>query len=187
MKMVITAVPERVGYIAYLQEKLQNADWIIDNQKRGAMNSFLKALKTLDNDCGLLMQEDIILCENFETRVQEQIDLRPEYFINFYSMRNDDLTIGSRWDNNFIANLCFYIPKNHANAIIDWHRDYWVPSNYEGNMPTSASDLLVRSYLKKKLQQKYWIVIPNLVDHRIGKSAIDKRRSSKRISKTFKG
>ena len=121
MKMVITAVPERVGYIAYLQEKLPNADWIIDNQKRGAMNSFLKALKTLDNDCGLLMQEDIILCENFDTRVQEQIDLRPEYFINFYSMRNDDLTIGSRWDNNFIANLCFYIPKNHANAIIDWH------------------------------------------------------------------
>ena len=102
-------------------------------------------------------------------------------------MRNDDLTIGSRWDNNFIANLCFYIPKNHANAIIEWHKDYWVPSNYEGNMPTSASDLFVRSYLKKKIKKKYWIVIPNLVDHRIGKSAIDKRRSSKRISKTFKG
>ena len=38
----------------------------------------------------------------------------------------------------------------------------------------------------KDIKIKYWNVCPNLVDHKIMKSRIDPRRSSKRQSFTFK-
>ena len=49
MKMVITAVPERVGYIAYLQEKLPNA-W-------SEYNEFLKLNETLKEYEGTRAEE----------------------------------------------------------------------------------------------------------------------------------
>jgi len=47
-------------------------------------------------------------------------------------------------------------------------------------------DTMIGDWLKKR-KERYWVVVPNLADHQIGKSAIDSRRSSKRVSKTFAG
>ena len=55
---------------------------------------------------------------------------------------------------------------------------------YEEN--PNAMDFLVRDFLKDN-KHKYWLVIPNLVQHQEGKSVIDPRRSSKRQSLYFKG
>ena len=46
-------------------------------------------------------------------------------------------------------------------------------------------DLLIQDYLKLT-KQKYYIHVPSLVDHRIYKSAIDPRRSTKRQSLTYR-
>jgi hypothetical protein len=184
VKKLIRAVPSRVSYINYLHEELPNAEWIIDTDYKGAMFTYLKALKMLHNKAGLLMEDDAILCDNFEQKVNKEIAKKPFNFINFFSMRKADLEIGSRWYSDYTCNVCTYFPEGHSEKILEWHKKYWIPANYEGNMSTSACDLFLRSYFKAN-KIKCWLVVPNLVDHRVGKSVIDSRRSSKRISKTF--
>ena len=186
MKIIVNTVPERKEYFKYLKKNLPDAHFIIDTEKRGAMWGYLQSLKYLNNENGLVLQDDIVLCYDFYKKVTKEIAKKPFNFINFFSMRKDDLTIGSRWMSNFLMNQCVYYPNYHSENIIRWHKEYWVPANYEGNKPTSATDLFLRSYLKKN-KIKCWLVIPNLVNHRQGKSSIDSRRSSKRLSFTYIG
>tara|TARA_R100001460_G_scaffold41330_5_gene76923 strand:- start:2714 stop:3295 length:582 start_codon:yes stop_codon:yes gene_type:complete len=186
MKIIIGTVPSRIEYHSYLKKKLPNAIWIFDHNRDGAMSTYKKKLVKLQNECGLILEDDVIFADNFMTKIEHEISKRPNDFINFFSMRKADFEIGSRYYSDFIGNLCVYIPKNHSNKILDWHEQYWVPANYEGNMSTSATDLFLRSYLKAN-KIKCWLVVPNLVNHRVGKSVIDPRRSSKRLSKTFIG
>tara|TARA_R100001460_G_scaffold2629_2_gene8401 strand:- start:3228 stop:3788 length:561 start_codon:yes stop_codon:yes gene_type:complete len=186
MRIIIRAVPSRIEYINYLQEKLPKAEWIIDKKGNGAMWSYLKALELLNNKSGIIMEDDALLCTNFLQKISKEISKKPFNFINFFSMRKADLEIGSRWYSDYTCNICTFFPEGQAEKILEWHKSYWEPANFEGNKPTSACDLFLRSYFKKN-KIKCWLVVPNLVDHRIGVSAIDSRRSSKRISKTFKG
>jgi hypothetical protein len=184
LRFIVRAVPSRAEYINYLQKELPTAEWIIDHDYQGAMFTYLQALESLDNKSGILMEDDALLCSGFIKKAEEEIARRSFDFINFFSMRKADLEIGSRWYSDYTCNVCTYIPEDHADKILVWHKKYWIPASYEGNKSTSACDLFLRSYFKAH-KIKCWIVVPNLIDHRIGKSAIDSRRSSKRISKTF--
>jgi hypothetical protein len=74
---------------------------------------------------------------------------------------------------------CFYLPAGYSALIADF-KQYW--SEFDAH-PTGV-DLMVNDFLRLR-KEKYWIHIPNLVDHRVAKSLIDPRRSSKRQSKTF--
>ena len=185
MMTVIRTVPERAHYLDHFRERLKNPIFVKD-RKRSAMDTFLLSLEVVDNNPAIMFDDDALLCKGFEEKANKVIMSKPFTWINFFSMRKADIEIGSRFDNNFIGMTGFYMPPNMCKPLVEHFHNYWVPANYEGNKPTSAVDLLVRSFLKKT-KQKYWIEVPNLVDHRVGKSAIDSRRSSKRVSKTFRG
>ena len=140
-----------------------------------------------------MIEEDIILTENFEEKVEAVIQDKPDNVINFFSMRKEDLTIGSRWQTAYGGTLCTYLPVGYAQQIINyypiWHdtlpeikldkHGVAIPIKYRGK------DDFTGEFLRSR-KERHWLHIPNLVDHRIGKSAIDYRRSSKRVSKTFK-
>lgn len=185
MMNVITTVPERSHYLDHFRDKLSNPIFVED-EKRSAMDTFLRACALVGDEPAFMFQDDAIVCDNFERRAFTVVSQRPFTLINFFSMRNDDETIGSRLSKNFLGCVGYYMPPNTANRIISHFHDYWVPANYEGNKPTSATDLLIRSYLDRN-KLKHWIEVPNLVDHRVVKSAIDPRRSSKRVSRTYRG
>lgn len=183
MKVILRAIPSRMEFVHEAAERAKplHIDAIVDTDRNGAMDNFLMALTFAGMEPALHMEDDIILTSNFAQKVEKAIRERPDKVIQFFSMREKDITVGSRYEpgSNFIMGQCFYLPYGYSKAILDYYR-IW-PRKQEH--PTGL-DLLVADWLKLT-KQKYWIHVPSLVEHRVGKSAIDPRRSSKRQSKTF--
>lgn len=178
MRFIVRAVKERVEFIEYLQKNLPEAEWCFD-KTQNAMHTFLDAMLMAGNDPCVHMEEDIILTQDFIAKINAVISQRPNEVIQFFSMRKDDLIKGSRYDGNYLMNQCFYLPAGYSTAIHDYYQ-FW--QNKEKH-PT-GTDSMICDYLKAG-KEKYWIHVPSLVDHRVAKSMIDPRRSSKRQSLTF--
>lgn len=179
-RIIIRAVRERQSYVDYLQENIPDAEVCWD-KTRNAMDTFLSALTMSGNDPIVHMEEDAFLATDFRTRLEAEIARQPDKVIQFFSMRKGDLEVGSRWDNSFLMGQCFYLPAGYSKLILDFY-SVWE----ERDLHPTGLDTMVGHFLRKR-KEKYWIHVPNLVDHRVGKSQIDPRRSSKRISKTFQG
>lgn len=188
-RFIVQTCKGREHYAQYLQEYIPelivNYDDFTDSGafKSTAWQNYLRGLLLAGIDPTVQMDDDIILCDNFYSKINNIIDQRPNDVIQFFSMRKDDLSIGSRYiaGSRFMMNQCIYLPKNMARSIylhaLEYEKnphDFFVPI-----------DLVMADFFKKN-KIRYWNVVPNLVDHRIGKSAIDARRSSKRQSLTFK-
>ena len=155
---------------------------IEEDRTHNAMDTFLASLDTIGESPSVNMEDDIILCKDFVDRVKQEIKKRPNDVIQFFSMRKDDLTIGSRYINGsqFKMNQCFYLPKGMSKELREYAKSW---GRYEEH-PTGFDILMADFFKERKI--KYWNVCPNLVDHKVMKSRIDPRRSSKRQSFTFK-
>jgi hypothetical protein len=186
VRIIVRGVSSRQPYINYVARRIPSAEWCIDqnrtrdgtNYEHSALRNYCEALRRAGDDAVVHMEEDVLLCGNFEQRLNEEIGKRPDNVIQFFSMRKDDKSVGSRWDKNFIMALCYYLPAGYSKKLLDFH-DRWVLGGHE-----YANDIMVRDWLDSR-REPYWICVPNLVQHRIGKSEINSRRSSKRLSLTF--
>lgn len=149
---------------------------------RNAMDTFRKSLEMIGESASVNMEDDIILCKDFMEKIQKEIEKRPDDVIQFFSMRKDDLTIGSRYipGRQFLMGQCFYLPKGMSKELLEYSKTWSRLKEH----PTGL-DTMIGDFLKEK-KVKYWNVCPNLVDHKVCKSRIDPRRSSKRQSLTFK-
>lgn len=154
---------------------------IMTDYGHNAMQNFLNAI-TYTNGPAVHMEDDIILCDNFYAKATEIIARYPSDVIQFFSMRKEDLTIGTRWiaGSRFMMNQCFYLPEGMGKEIAD----FWKTSPRQ-NEPGAPYDSLMADYFKAN-RIKYLNWCPNLVDHKICRSRIDSRRSTKRKSLTFK-
>lgn len=149
-----------------------------------AWNNYLRGWELAGDNPTVQMDDDILLCNNFYSKITEYINKNPNDVIQFFSMRKDDLTIGTRYINGsaFMMQQCYYLPKGVAKGILALS-DEWYEKGKPGDK--APTDLLMAHYFKLN-KIKYLNVCPNLVDHIEGKSAIDTRRSSRRLSKTFR-
>lgn len=170
-------------YFSYIPELIECFD-----DFEGENTSMLNMKKALsiaikNKSSAVFMEDDIILCQNFKVRLLAEIDKKPNDLIQFFSMRKDNLTIGSRYisGSKYLMNQCFYCPLHIIEKIYDCFDDF--EAQRKDNR-IGGTDSWVQFALKKH-KLKYWNVVPNLVQHIIGQSAIDKRRSSKRLSITF--
>lgn len=178
MKIICRAVVERSRYVRYLREHLPNLQIVWDTEHLGSYASMRLALGEAGADPVVLIEDDILLVRDFEKKIAEQITARPSEVIQFFSMRRADCEVGSRYDRDFIAALCFYLPAGHAQQASAWAAEV-----YDCNRTSNSSDLFIKAWLQSR-RESYWICCPNLVQHRIGKSFIDPRRSSRRLSLT---
>ena len=135
-----------------------------------------------DEPC-VQMDDDIILTSNFKKKIESVIAQYPDMIIQFFSMRKKDIEIGTRIEplSGFMMQQCYYLPKGVAKQIYDFSFEFEEYTK-EKSCPT---DLVIADWGVKN-KKKYVIYCPNLVDHMEEVSRIDKRRSSKRQSKTFK-
>lgn len=147
-----------------------------------AMDTFKLSLEMAGDDPCVHLEDDIILCDDFVRKIEAEIAKRPNDVIQFFSMRKDDLTVGSRYINGslFCMNQCYYIPPGMGTKLLAY-MDVWDRYDTEPN----AYDYLMADFFKLN-KIKYWNVCPNLVDHKVAKSRINPKRSSKRQSFTFR-
>lgn len=154
---------------------------VLVDDKHDAMGNFLRAITLSDGPC-VHLEDDIILCDNFYSKIRAIIEEHKDDVIQFFSMRKEDLTVGTRYipGSKYMMNQCFYLPAGLGKQIAE----FWKTSPRR-NEPGAPSDPLMADYFKAhKMRYLNWC--PNLVDHIECKSRIDPRRSSKRQSLTFK-
>jgi hypothetical protein len=130
------------------------------------------------------MEDDVILCADFKARCLHEVRQRPEELIQLFSMRQDDLRVGSRYiaGYKYLMNQCFYLPLKIAKLALECFDEF--EAQRKDNRIGGTDSLIQHTLKKHKL--RYWSVVPNLADHEVGVSAIDSRRSSRRQSLTFK-
>ena len=151
--------------------------------KSTAWNNYLRGWELAGENPTVQFDDDIILCNNFFTKLNKVINENPNDVIQFFSMRIDDTRIGTRYvpGSKFMMQQCYYLPKGIAKGILESAPQYYTNCKDGHRAPT---DLMMAEYFKKN-KIKYLNYCPNLVDHAIMVSAIDSRRSSKRQSLTF--
>ena len=192
MRIIVQAMEERGPYIEYVKKHLPGAVFCYD-EKQDAMDTFLRAMEMAGEGPSVHMEEDVILTKKFYPKLMAVINERrrvlnrqfkTESMIQFFSMRQADLTIKSRWDSNFAMNQCVYHPRGYSRMLLEYSKE-WIPANPEHPW---GYDTMMNDWLKGR-KERHWIHVPSLVDHRVGKSMIGVSsghgRSSKRQSLTF--
>ena len=180
--------PGRETFANYVIERIPNLIISYDNFtdpgkfKNTSYKNAQKAWKLAGEEACVQLEDDIILCNNFITKIEKAISERPNDVIQFFSMRKTDLTIGSRWDagRNYLMAQCTYFPAKISSGILSFSKKYDNIGHKSHPLDSMVADYLAST------KQKYWINCPSLVDHIVGKSMIDPRRAStNRQSFTF--
>lgn len=164
---------------------------VVKDRIHDAMDTFLLSLEMAGDDAAVNMEDDIILCKDFYTKINKVIAEHPNDVIQFFSMRKDDLTIGTRYINGskFMMNQCFYMPAGMSKDLLNYaktgkKKDGTLVIEDKSIAIGAGYDILMAWYFKDN-KIKYLNYCPNLVNHIECKSEIDSRRSSKRQSLTF--
>jgi hypothetical protein len=133
----------------------------------------------------ILMEDDILVGENFRSQVEKVIDSHRGFLINFFSRRKKDLEYGARFEvpKMFWYNCCIYFPKGYAASIRRYY-DVWPAKTAEGK--SHGYDILIQDWLEH-YRLSFWQQVPSLVQHREGVSSINPKRNPSRQSKTFQG
>jgi len=178
---MVTAHPARQEFVSYLKEQIPDLIVVMD-QDSNAMHTYLRALEMTGQNPCVILEDDVELTGNFCAKLDAAISERPDRVIQFFSMRKADIEIGSRWDtgSRFMMNQCTYFPAGYAAALRAF-RETWDKREVQWR---SGKDLLVAAFLKSR-RERYWIHVPSLVQHRVTRSIIDRRRSMFRRSLTF--
>lgn len=158
---------------------------VIEDIGDGALPTFIKCLCNDENDL-LYLEDDVILCKEFETELDKVFnELGKDNLIQLFSLKKIITKTTLMNGSTYCGNVGFFIPSSMRFELVKYFNEVWSKSQCYKDNPT-AMDYLVRDFLKDN-KYKYWLVVPNLVQHQMGKSVIDPRRSSKRQSKYFKG
>jgi len=154
---------------------------VVQDKTNNAMDTFLTAMSIAGNDAAVHIEDDIIITSDFCAKLYAVIAKIPDTVIQFFSMRKDDLTIGSRLDygRTFMMNQCFYLPQDYSRMILEYY-----PVWPQRERHKTGYDILIADWLKSR-KEKYWIHVPSLVQHRKCKSLINSRRPNNRQSITF--
>ena len=126
----------------------------------------------------------VILTEGFIDKAEAVIAERPHQIINFFSMRDLDISKGSRVDRQFMMAQCWYAPKYCCSYLREFY-PYWKHRRLEW---PNAVDLMVHDFIHA-MRIRYWIHCPSLIQHRDRDSFIDETRGMRwgsRQSKTFR-
>lgn len=179
-RIIIRAVLSRAAYIEYLRAKLPAAEFCFD-QHRDARETCRRAMAMAGDGPAIHMEDDAILTRDFVAKAEAVIAAHPDRVIQFFSRRKKDVTVGSRLDRSFSANVCYYLPAGYSREVLAWMPG-WAAAHPEHRF--SANDLALNDWLRAR-REPHWIHVPSLVQHRIAPSAIDPRRAWRRVSATF--
>lgn len=187
MRVIVHTIPAS-PWLPYLQTRFPQLEVVEDPfynpmntvQQRcwNAYECYLHALDLQGTAAAFQIEDDIILTKNFWSKALAAVAERPDTIIQFFSMRPTDTAKGSHWDSDFMSHLCTYMPAGSAPLVAAFGRLWARRSVHPG-----GSDLMVADWLKAT-QQRYWMHVPSLVQHREAKSRLGPR-SSKRRSLTF--
>ena len=180
--------PERYEWARELLSELGDAGaqaGLVLDEGRNALDTFEKALAVQGGEDAWHMEDDVILTSNFVAKARAVQAQHGDKVIQVFSRRRDDLTVGSRLEpgSNFIHHQCFYLPGSLAGPLAAWSvawRASW--RREESHYSKPFTDIMMSDFLKHH-GLRYWLVCPNLIDHRSAVSLL--ANSTRRQSVSF--
>ena len=130
---------------------------LVDN-KRDPINHFIDSLSVSNGEPFILMEDDLVLCRDFENEVNDAISKYPNDIINFFS--NPDYWEPTHYHKRISWNQCTYYPKNVGIQL------YKVMSQYPKNFDTTHGFYsVVETKALKELGMEIVEYRPHLVQH----------------------
>lgn len=116
--------------------------------------AFIEQLEYIKNEDAVLLEDDIILCNNFKNRIESIIEKHPKDIINFFTFPDQWKEEG--YENKFRYNQCTYFPKEKTQKLLSVIHRYNLKD-------FSAEHILSNSLTILKL--KHYVYRPFLVQH----------------------
>ena len=190
MRVIVRTCAGREDYLKYVLSILPHAEVCFDDVG-GASANYIKSLEMAGDSAVLNIEDDILFCDDFIAKAARVIQPRQNAVIQFFTMRKACKEIGSRWEagSGFMSCLCNYYPPKVSKGLLafatKWQGCKSNGKHIDLNSSCQPLDVCVAKYLQAT-KQRYWIECPHLVNHRVGRSAIDpKRGSTNRVSTNF--
>lgn len=120
------------------------------------VDSFINQLKHISDYDAVLLEDDLVLCENFKEEIEKAISLYPNKIINFFTDINHYYS--TYVETNFNFNQCTYYPKGIAKMLAE------EMEKCRKNLPTAQYDVL-QHYTMNKLGITHVKYRPCLVQH----------------------
>ena len=89
---------------------------LIDNNRQ-PIDHFIESLKIISQFNAILLEDDLVLCKNFDEEVHKAIDIYPNRIINFFQNPYKASPIEEKYD--IWWNQCTYYPRGIAEKIAD--------------------------------------------------------------------
>lgn len=127
--------------------------------KHEPIKSFIEQLKYISENDSVLLEDDLILCEDFKRKIEEVIKKYPNKVINFFESPQSYFLTCERVGKYFAYNQCTYYPKGKAKVIAEMMEQVW---KEQPNI--NQYDCLEREALHK-LNETYIAYRPCLIQH----------------------
>lgn len=150
--------PDRLQNVEILRSLIPQLEVIVD-EKRDGYATLLDACHRLDSTGGVLLEDDVLLCRNFTTRIEEIIQRKQQYVINFFEKPKVPLNTSLVGGSQFLWMQCIYLPPGFPGKMIEHFQTFLVK-----HPEPDAYDCLVAHALVKE-RMKYWRIRPCLVQH----------------------
>ena len=150
-------------YIRTTEQRKLNSSYnqipykLIVDREHKPIDSFINALYQISDEDSVLMEDDIILCNNFEQEITKVIEQYPNRIINFFNILNMG-HIEEKY--TIVYNQCTFYPKGIAKQIADIMITLPRRDDKKKNMYS-----LLENVALKQLDQKVVQYIPHLVQH----------------------
>lgn len=113
LKFYVRTTKDRILDNSYNQIDYQ----LLVDREHKPIDSFINALYTINDEDAVLMEDDLILCQNFQEEIEKVINANPNRIINFFQMRLKT-TPPCDYD-KIVFNQCTFYPKGIAKQIAD--------------------------------------------------------------------
>lgn len=162
---------QRLDNVEKLKAQIPNLEVYVDTQKDGYA-SFFAACAMIHETGGVLLEDDVQLCEGFCEKIEAIIAEKGAMVINFFEKPKVWFETSCVGGSNFMWTQCVYLPPHFPNKIKEYYPQFLVekPKTAQG----MAYDCLL-SYTMVKEKMKYWRIRPCIVQHLDFKSVIGNR------------
>ena len=155
MKYYVRTTLERKLHSSYNQIEYT---LLIDKEHK-PVESFFDQLELISDDDAVLLEDDLVLCDNFKEIIEEMISKHPNDIINFFQDPYDFYT--PHYVRKFSWNQCTYYPKGVGKKISTFIKDYWTKFprvlNYQYDR--------LESIAIEKLYLLVWLERPSPIQH----------------------
>lgn len=190
-RILIQAVPWFPGRVmnAEFLERVTGGS-IIWDEDHNAFTTWMSVLKEAGQDPVVILEDDAILCNGWHELMGSLIERLPNRFIIFhsrstpYARRGPDYILRDGLRMNGTPG--YYLPTGYASEILTY-AESWREERLKANPDRLLDyDACMGMWLRAR-HEEFVVSTPSLVDHAVGVSAIDPRRSVDRSALDFKG